>query len=133
MYELIQAHPSAAAIYGAECVAVGPRLRSATSRRCVRSTPRPSRPPCAGERTAPGSEDALASDGAAAGEARGEGPAADTRVDGTTLSRIVEGVSALPAGMRIHDKLKSIVTAKLKAFRERSLLDWSLAEAAVLR
>ena len=46
------------------------------------------------------------------------------------MSRIVEGLSAVPAGMRIHDKLKSIVTAKLKAFRERSLLDWSLAEAA---
>jgi 2-oxoglutarate dehydrogenase E1 component len=127
MYELIQAHPSAAAIYGAECVESGlvsaPELEkmrkdyAATLERALRR-----------ERAAP--EAAAAPEGAVASEERGDGPVADTRVDEETLSRLVEGVSAVPPGMRIHDKLKSIVAGKLKAFRERGVLDWSLAEAA---
>jgi 2-oxoglutarate dehydrogenase E1 component len=123
MYDLIQAHPSAAALYGEECVAAG--LLTSGDLEDMRKAY------AAKLEAALGRERAAAErKSAPEGDAIGEGPSAETRVGEATLSRIVEGISAVPEGMRIHDKLKFIVAGKLRTFRERGLLDWSLAEAA---
>ena len=100
MYDLIEAHPSAAALYGEECVAAG--LLSAgdleamrkdyisTLEAALQRERGASAPAAATVVNAPAAMGARASIQAA------EGPLADTRVEAATLSRIVEGVSAFP-------------------------------------
>jgi 2-oxoglutarate dehydrogenase E1 component len=123
MYDLIQAHPSAAALYGEECVASG--LLSAADLEDMRKAYAAKLEAALhGERARSGREPLPE------GGTGGEGPSAETRIGEAELSRIVEGVSAVPEGLRIHDKLKSIVTGKLRTFREKGLLDWALAETA---
>ena len=134
MYDLIEAHPSAAALYGEECVAAG--LLSAgdleamrkdyisTLEAALKRERGASAPAAATVASAPAAVGARASIQAAGG------PLADTRVDAAALARIVEGVSAFPNDLRIHDKLKSIVSGKLRAFKGKGVIDWSLAEAA---
>jgi 2-oxoglutarate dehydrogenase E1 component len=55
--------------------------------------------------------------------------AVDTTVDSGRLAFIMRRLSAIPEGMRIHDKLKFIVLGKLKAFEEKGVVDWATAES----
>lgn len=133
MYDLIQAHPSAAALYGEECVASG-LLSKSDAEKMRKDYVARLEAGLGKERAA----DAVVESAASAGEGAARGaegsaegrPRVETRIDEATLSRIVEGISAVPAGMHIHDKLKSIVAGKLKTFKEKGLIDWALAEAA---
>ncbi len=126
MYNLIQNHPSVAALYGEECARSGvltgeevEAMRRDFKASLAAALVREREALPRFEKEAEGSS-----------EPHPEPQAPSTAVDEALLARIAQGLTALPAGMRIHDKLKSIVTGKLKTFKEKRLLDWAFAEAS---
>ncbi len=50
-------------------------------------------------------------------------------IDRATVDSIVRALHAVPGGYRIHDKLKRILEARYRAYSERGVVDWSLAES----
>jgi len=130
---LIQAHPSAAALYGEECVASG-LLSKSDAEKMRKDYVARLEAGLGKERAA----DAVVESAASAGEGAARGaegsaegrPRVETRIDEATLSRIVEGISAVPRACTSTTSSSLSVAGKLKTFKEKGLIDWALAEAA---
>ncbi|MGH9466522.1 MAG: multifunctional oxoglutarate decarboxylase/oxoglutarate dehydrogenase thiamine pyrophosphate-binding subunit/dihydrolipoyllysine-residue succinyltransferase subunit [Terriglobales bacterium] len=119
LYRNIDQHPSVRVLYAAELVQRG--LLSEAEAEAERAATREAL-----------SRAAAQPEPASAPEPEPEAYRPSTGVDEAVLTRIGNGLAALPEGFHLHPKLKNFLGRRQQAVAQKGAIDWSLAEALAL-